>query len=68
MQRVQVDDDLALRVGRSRAALTPSQAFAVAEALIRGATRAIVLDAADAAMVRGVMADPVAYLRDARNA
>ena len=66
--RVTVSDDLALRVGRARAALTPGEAFSVAEALIRAATRAIVLDAADAALVRGVIADPVAYLRDSGDA
>jgi hypothetical protein len=62
--QVTVSDDLALHIGRARAPLTPSQAFATAEALIRAATRSIVLDAADAAMTRGVLADPAAYLRD----
>ena len=61
---VVVSDDLAVRVGRARAALTPGEAFAVAERLIRAATRTIVLDAADAAVVLGVVADPAAHLRE----
>lgn len=55
---VTVDDvDLGLRIGRSRAGLSPSQAFAVAEKLIRAATKAIVI-AADAAMVREAVRAP----------
>jgi hypothetical protein len=67
-ERVSVSDDLALRIGRASAPLTPADAFALAENLIRAATKAIVLDAADAAMVRGVAADPASYLRDAGSA
>lgn len=52
---VVVCDDLGLQIGRSRAALSPSQAFTVAEALIRGATRRIVEDEADRALVRDVL-------------
>ena len=40
----------------------------MAERLIRAATKAIVTDAADAAMARGVASDPAAYLRDAVDA
>ena len=64
MAELTVSDDLEVHIGRSRAALTPAQAFATAEQLIRAATRAIVLDAADSAMVRAVASDPAAYLRD----
>ena len=39
---VVVNDDLVLRVGRNKASLSPSQAFILAEQLIRGATRAII--------------------------
>ncbi len=67
-ERVTVSDNLALRVGRAVAALTPGEAFAVAERLIRAATKAIVRDAADAAMVRGVASDPAGYLRDTGDA
>lgn len=56
-ERVTVAEDLSLRIGRARAALTPSEAFAVAERLIRGATRAIVQDEADRALVRDVLAN-----------
>ena len=66
--RVTVPDDLALRVGRARAALKPGKAFAVAKRLIRAATKVIVPDTADAVLVRGVTADPTAFLRDAGNA
>ena len=41
---VVVGDDLAVRIGKSRAALSPSQAFDLAGDLIRGATRAIVVE------------------------
>jgi hypothetical protein len=67
-EQVFVSDDLALRVGGVSVALSPAEAFGVAERLIRGATRAIVLDEADGALVRGVVADPAAYLRAADNA
>jgi hypothetical protein len=65
---LKIADDLTATIGRARTRLSPGEAFAVAERLIRGATKAIVLDAADAAMVRGVMADPAAYLRQADDA
>lgn len=48
-------DDLVVRIGRTATTLSPSRAFAVAEQLIRGATRAIVTDEADRAAVLGVM-------------
>jgi hypothetical protein len=48
---VVVNDDLGLRVGRNRAPLSPSQAFTLAEQLIRGATRAIIVEEADRAAV-----------------
>ena len=48
---VVVNDDLVLRVGRNRAPLSPSQAFTLAEQLIRGATRAIIVEEADRAVV-----------------
>jgi hypothetical protein len=52
---VQVSDDgLALELGKRRVPLTPSESFALAERLIRGATRAIVQDEADRAVVRSV--------------
>jgi hypothetical protein len=54
---VVVCDDLGLQIGRAKASLSPSQAFIVAEALIRGATRAIVQDEADRALVRDVLTD-----------
>ena len=55
---VLICDDLGLRIGRSKASLTPSEAFTVAEALIRAATKAIVTDAADAALLREVVRNP----------
>ena len=45
------DDGLALEFGRQRVALAPSESFALAERLIRGATRAIVQEEADHAVV-----------------
>jgi hypothetical protein len=48
---VVVNEDLVLRVGRNRASLSPSQAFTLAEQLIRGATRAIIVEEADRAAV-----------------
>jgi hypothetical protein len=44
MSAVAVDEDLVLRVGRQRTALSPTEAFTLAETLIRRATRAIVVD------------------------
>jgi hypothetical protein len=53
-----VSDDLVLRVGRNRTSLSPSQAFTLAEVLIRNATRAIVLDeVASGDEIRGVLRD-----------
>ena len=49
------DDGLALEFGRRRVPLTPSQSFALAERLIRGATRAIVRDEADQAVVSAAL-------------
>jgi len=60
-ERVTISDDLSLRVGRSHTALTPSEAFAVAERLIRAATVAIVTDAADRALVLDCVRDPARY-------
>jgi hypothetical protein len=54
---VVVCDGLGLQIGLEKAALSPSQAFTVAEALIRNATRAIVQDEADRALVHGVLKD-----------
>lgn len=64
MAELTICDDLHAHIGRARAALTPAEAFAAAELLIRGATMSIVRSAADAAMTRGVLAHPAAYLRD----
>jgi hypothetical protein len=52
---VVVNDDLVLRVGRNKASLSPSQAFTLAEQLIRGATRAIIVEEADRAAVLGTL-------------
>jgi hypothetical protein len=54
---VTVADDLALAIGDRSARLSPSQAFNLAEVLIRSATRAIVQDEADRALVRDVLKD-----------
>jgi ABC-type hemin transport system substrate-binding protein len=48
---VVVNDDLVLRVGPTKASLSPSQAFTLAEQLIRDATRAIIVEKADRAAV-----------------
>lgn len=45
------DDGLALTIGKRRVSLKPAEGFALAERLIRGATRAIVQDEADRALV-----------------
>jgi hypothetical protein len=50
-----VCDGLGLQIGSAKAALKPSEAFTIAEALIRGATRAIVEDEADRALVRDAL-------------
>ena len=61
-----VVDELGLRIGRSRADLTPSEAFNVAEALIRAATKAIVIDAADRAVVLDSLRASGAAMAEAR--
>ena len=58
---VLVSDDLVMSIGGRKVPLSPSGAFNLAERLIRGATRAIVIDEADRAKVlatvRGAEAD-----------
>jgi len=51
-----VSEDLTVTVGRQRTRLSPAEAFRAAEQLIRGATRAIVIDEADHALVRNTLA------------
>ena len=46
-----VTTDLAVQIGGRKVALSPSAAFTLAEQLIRGATRAIIVDEADRAKV-----------------
>jgi len=46
-----VTTDLSVRIGGRKVALTPSAAFTLAEQLIRGATRAIIVEEADQAAV-----------------
>jgi hypothetical protein len=46
-----VTNDLAVKIGGRKVPLTPSAAFTLAEALIRGATRAIIVEEADRAAV-----------------
>ena len=50
-----LEGELALEFGRRRVPLTPSEGFALAERLIRGATRAIVQDEADHAVVSAAL-------------
>ena len=50
-------DALVLELGKRRIPLTPSEGFALAERLIRGATKAIVQDEADRAALRCVLRD-----------
>jgi hypothetical protein len=47
--------EMFLEIERQRVPLSPSEGFALAERLIRGATRAIVTDEADRALVREVV-------------
>jgi hypothetical protein len=54
---------LALEFGRRRVPLTPSEGFALAERLIRGATRAIIQDEADHAVVSAPLNPRVGDLR-----
>jgi len=46
-----VTTDLSVRIGGRKVALSPSAAFSLAEQLIRGATRAIIVEEADGAAV-----------------
>jgi hypothetical protein len=46
-----VTTDLSVRIGDRKVPLTPSAAFTLAEQLIRGATRAIIVEEADRAKV-----------------
>ena len=46
-----VTTDLSVRIGGRKVALSPSAAFNLAEQLIRGATRAIIVEEADRAKV-----------------
>ena len=46
-----VTTDLAVKIGGRKVPLTPSAAFTLAEQLIRGATRAIIVEEADRAAV-----------------
>ena len=46
-----VTTDLSVRIGGRKVALSPSAAFTLAEQLIRGATRAIIVEEADRAAV-----------------
>jgi hypothetical protein len=59
------DDGLALEFGKRRVPLTSSEGFALAERLIRGATRAIVQDEADHAVVSAALNPRASDLRDA---
>ena len=55
-----VTTDLSVRIGGRKVALTPSAAFTLAEQLIRGATRAIIVEEAD----RAAVLDTVLEARD----
>jgi hypothetical protein len=46
-----VSDELTVKIGGRKVPLTPSAAFTLAEQLIRGATRAIMIEEADRAAV-----------------
>ena len=46
-----VSSDLAVTIGRRKIPLSPSQAYSLAEDLIRSATRAIIVEEADRAAV-----------------
>ena len=53
---VVVNDDLVLRVGRTKTALSPGDAFGLAQQLIQMATRAIVLgEVASSGEILGVL-------------
>ena len=46
-----VSSDLAVTIGRRKIPLSPSQAYSLAEDLIRSATRAIIIEEADRVVV-----------------
>jgi hypothetical protein len=48
---VVVSNDLAVTIGRRKIPLSPSQAFGLAEQLIRAGTRAMIVEEADRAAV-----------------
>lgn len=52
-----VAEDLTVTLGKQQTQLSPAEAFRTAERLIRGATRAIIEDEADRALVRDVLKD-----------
>ena len=52
-----VTNDLAVKIGGRKVPLTPSAAFTLAEQLIRGATRAIIVEEADRAAVLDTVRD-----------
>jgi hypothetical protein len=52
-----VTTDLSVRIGGRKVALSPSAAFTLAEQLIRGATRAIIVEEADRAAVLDTVRD-----------
>ena len=51
-----IDENLTVTLTVPREQLSPAEAFRAAEALIRAATRAIIQDEADRAVVRDVLA------------
>ena len=55
--QVHINTDLSVAIGDQTARLSPGEAFRLAERLIRGATRAIVQDEADHALVNGMVRD-----------
>ena len=58
---VVVCDEKGLRIGRARADLSASDMFAVAQTLIETATKKIVTDAADAALVHETVRNPESF-------
>lgn len=55
-----VSDELTVKIGGRKVPLTPSAAFTLAEQLIRGATRAIIVEEADRAAVLNALRAPEA--------
>jgi hypothetical protein len=53
-----VSSDLAVTIGRRKIPLSPSQAYSLAEDLIRSATRAIIVEEADRAAVLNAVRAP----------